>query len=272
MIVAKKYALGVDNAPRPSLGEATDLSSSDEFRFLQVEEIRLRISDMRRPCWQRPATLAPLATMLAAALGLVWGIATGFFDVSRRELALAKRELVADANDLRNARDRQTAAFLAEKRREDLVIAQLRLEAAVLRQERDKLDAPTITEAVFGKAAAGGPIGLVLDDLTIKGQRFGSGGIVVVSFAASCRRQGESEHTNTAPIEAVVKSWSDSMVVVSLKPASRVFMTTVSELPDGCRAYAYDILVHVRRADGRESNSRTTVFDYAVHLFRTRGD
>ncbi|HYC89382.1 MAG TPA: hypothetical protein VEO54_09245 [Thermoanaerobaculia bacterium] len=52
----------------------------------------------------------PLATIAAATLGLLWGIATGFFSVSLRELEVAKRELKSEIVELKAHRDQQSIA------------------------------------------------------------------------------------------------------------------------------------------------------------------
>lgn len=83
---------------------------------LELEELRLRIRDLRAPWWRRPAVTAPLATVVAASLGLFWGVASGFFDVSRRELMVTKRELELENRDLKANRDAQSRNFLPQPR------------------------------------------------------------------------------------------------------------------------------------------------------------
>lgn len=95
--------------------EQTSDELDRERHLLELEELRLRVRDLRMPWWRRPSVTAPLATIAAATLGLVWGIATGFFSISLRELEVAKRELKSEIVDLKAHRDQQSVAHRSEK-------------------------------------------------------------------------------------------------------------------------------------------------------------
>jgi hypothetical protein len=95
--------------------EPTSEEFDRERRLLELEELRLRLRDLRAPWWRRLSVTAPLATIAAATLGLLWGIATGFFSVSLRELEVAKRELKSEIVELKARRDQQSVAHQNEK-------------------------------------------------------------------------------------------------------------------------------------------------------------
>lgn len=242
--------------------------ADDDLRRLQALELRARLTDLERPWWQKPTTLAPLATIAAALLGVTWGIATGFFDVSRRELEVAKRELIAETADLRNARDKQTVSFHNLKRKQDLIIAQLHHQAATLAGEVGRLDVPVITEAIFGKAAGATDMLIMLDDLAVKGAHFGRAtGRATVAFAYHFRLSDGTERTTSVPMVVVVKSWSDTTVV--LHPGidrNYPLSNAISDAPVGSRARWLDILVTVTRRDRKSSNTRAAIFESATHL------
>jgi hypothetical protein len=254
--------------PQAGVSEADQLAIDDDLRRLQLLEVRARLADLQRPWWQKPSTLAPLATIAAALLGLAWGVATGFFDVSRRELEVAKRELIADTADLRDARDKQTATFLVQKRQQDAAIARLRNQAATLTRAVSRLDVPVITEAVFGKAADATDLVIMLDDLTVTGTHFGSvPGSATVAFAYHFRLNDGTERTNSVPMTVMVKTWSDTTIV--LRPSSdpnHPLSAAISDAPSGSRARWLDILVTLTRRDLKSSITRPAIFEGAAHL------
>jgi hypothetical protein len=90
---------------------SSDLSSATTRDELELLELKLRIRDLKTPWWQKPAVLAPSATITAAILGLIWAVASGFFDVSRRELAVSKRDLELQTREIKENRDRQSLIF-----------------------------------------------------------------------------------------------------------------------------------------------------------------
>lgn len=121
--------------------------SISEDDLLRREELRLKIRDLSLSWWKRPAYMASVATIAAAILGLVWGIATGFFDVARRELEVTKRELQAENRELGQKRDEQSRLFQDERKQWQETIAELnerrdKLDKEInrIRDERDKLE------------------------------------------------------------------------------------------------------------------------------------
>ena len=111
-----------------------------ELHNLELLELKLRIRDLQAAWWQRPAVLAPLATITAAILGLIWGISSGFFDVSRRELALSKRDLEIQTRELKENRDRQSVMFHAAMTAQANEITRFRAEEATLQSEVRRLE------------------------------------------------------------------------------------------------------------------------------------
>src|SRR4051812_42276727 len=110
----------------------------------ELEGLRLRIRDFSAPGGKRPPVTAPLATIGAAIFRLIWAASTGFFDVTRRELAVSKRELQIQTTDLEAKRDRQSAAFEADSRKQRALIEQLKQQQVTLSRELKTLDTPVL--------------------------------------------------------------------------------------------------------------------------------
>jgi hypothetical protein len=106
--------------------------SDDERWTLEKRKLELEISNLSTPWWRTPSILAPMATICAALLGFAWAATTGFFDVSKRELDVRKREVEIDTRALVDRRDEQTRRFQAEA-------AQQRGEIKRLRREYDSV-------------------------------------------------------------------------------------------------------------------------------------
>ncbi|MGZ5433135.1 MAG: hypothetical protein ACXW31_06295 [Thermoanaerobaculia bacterium] len=242
--------------------------SDDELKALQADEFRARIAELRRPWWLRPATIAPLATVFVAALSVAWGMWTGFFDVSRRELEVRRRELVADMLDLQKARDEQSAKFAQQKRQQESELETLRKKAERLERENRQMDTPVITDAIFGSATHATNFNLRMGDLRIEGTRFGaSPGTATLSYEYHYEIDGGATQTKSVPLKAFVVSWSDSGIVVRpVVDKNHPLVSATSGVPPESRAKSYDIVAIVHRRDGKVSNPHKTVLEEADHL------
>lgn len=96
-----------------------------EIERLTIAKLNLEVRDLSLAWWKRPSYLASLASVTAAVLGVLWGISTGFFDVSRRELDVRRRELLMDTAELRSLKDRMSVEFMRQKKRQETEIALL---------------------------------------------------------------------------------------------------------------------------------------------------
>lgn len=116
----------------------------DERELLALEKLRLEVEVLQRPWWRAPSNLSPIATICAAVFGIVWGIASGFFDISRRELDVRRKELESETRALQEKRDEQTKEFRAEAIAQNKVISSLRQKEESLRNRLAKLDKPIL--------------------------------------------------------------------------------------------------------------------------------
>ena len=78
-------------ASQPVVSEATKPETSpDPKQLLEVEKLKLEISDLKRSAWLEPAVMIPIVATLVT-LGLSWAL--GVFDVERKRIEISATEL-----------------------------------------------------------------------------------------------------------------------------------------------------------------------------------
>lgn len=73
----------------PASGNKPD-PSSEAKQSLELEKLRLEISDLKRSAWFQPSVMIPIVATLVT-LGLSWGL--GVFDVERKRIEISATEL-----------------------------------------------------------------------------------------------------------------------------------------------------------------------------------
>ena len=222
----------------PTLSPTHESSERDR---LELDELRLRLRDLTRPWWQRPTVMAPLATITAAIVGVIWAMATGFFDVAKRELVISKRELEYETRELRDKRDRQSLEFKRisneiEGIRKDLANKELLLrkrsveieeqnaairelrgqEQQLLARVRDA-DRPIISKGTATEISVGGPHAT----LRLFGTSFGTrAGAIALELHTDCaygvNAQRITREGVTSPVPVHAGAWSPTWVTASI--------------------------------------------------------
>jgi hypothetical protein len=233
-------------------------STIPEREQLELEELRLRIRDLSAPWWKRPPVTAPLATIVAAILGLIWAVSTGFFDVTRRELAVSKRELQIQTTDLEAKRDRQSAAFEADSRKQRALIEQLKQQQVTLSRELKTLDTPVLVHVEWLRS---GPTPEYQDslELVIEGANLGEKqGTSRLSLSVWCPMKDTKSELGSLP--ATVDRWTTHKVRLVVKLPELKRMAIVA-MPDSTARItcSTEILVVLRRFDGIQSNAKIAI-------------
>lgn len=225
----------------------------DVRRQLELDELRYKIRDLRAPWWQRPSVTAPIATIVAAILGLIWGVASGFFDVARRELAVSKRELEAENKDLKANRDRQSILFNAERAKQNKVTADLNARESFLRKELDRLDQPVLYDTTIDnfQRVAGR---IESFDIELGGMQLGEKrGSATILVAATCRSHPGTEiQLGTLPTH--ITWWSPATVRMKVGPSDLAKPREAlrrDQTAKGCTAVGR---IFLERADGKRTN------------------
>jgi hypothetical protein len=104
------------------VNDPTDTSKSEPRRDaesdrLSVEKLRLEVRALSKPWWASPSNWAPVATISGALFAFAWAATSGFFDVSRRELDVRRRELQYELQLLEHRRDAQSVEIQHLRRR-----------------------------------------------------------------------------------------------------------------------------------------------------------
>jgi hypothetical protein len=95
---------------------------------LETRKLELEIKHLSGRWWHTPSFWASMATICAALLGFGWAATTGFFDVSRRDLEVGKREVKIEIGDLKEHRDRQSREYAVEAAKQQKAIQRLQSE------------------------------------------------------------------------------------------------------------------------------------------------
>jgi hypothetical protein len=78
-------------APQIAVSDATNPeASTDPKQSLELEKLKLEISDLKRSAWLKPPVMIPIVATLVT-LGLSWAL--GVFDVERKRIEVAATEL-----------------------------------------------------------------------------------------------------------------------------------------------------------------------------------
>jgi len=246
---------GVDIATLTYMVEQTSDELDRERRLLELEELRLRLQDMRVPWWRRPSVTAPLATIAAATLGLLWGIVTGFFSVSLRELEVAKRELKSEIVELKARRDQQSIAHRNEKAGLVAEIELLRKRQRDALRDLNALSAPFLVAVIperLHSQGEGEPPALSMVVNTINLPDPGSMSIVLLA-RCSARRQ-----IYLGELSVRQFSYIHNSRTVRFDPADLVAVT--SRLPSDVEPHecGYYLDTVLTRRDGKRTNAVTT--------------
>lgn len=235
--------------------EQTSDELDRERRLLELEELRLRLRDLRVPWWRRPSVTAPLATIAAATLGLLWGIATGFFSVSLRELEVAKRELKSEIVELKAHRDQQSVAHLNEKAGLVAEIEVLKKRQRDALRDLNALSSPFLVsvfpERLHGQGEGKPPaLSLVVDTINLPGP-----GSMSVTLLARC-----SARKQIYLGRLFVRQYSYIPNSRTLRFESADLFAVTSRLPPdlephGCGYYLETVLT---RGDGKRTNAVMT--------------
>ncbi len=242
-------------ASQPTSEHAPHADASAEISHLQAEKLREEIRELRYRWWQRPAWIAPVATVIIAALGLIWAASSGFFDVSRRELELKKQQLIEETRQIQLARDAQSRKFEAE-RREYLD----RLEK--LRQELDNVDRPFILDGSLLRAPWDKQVSAAPPLIELVGANFGTsaGGVNVVPLIHCPGFELQVVDTMLSDVE--VTSWSVDTINISLSESAlgQLAQLVAASLPEIPHKRASDCTVtlstSLTRADGKTSGAK----------------
>lgn len=131
-------------------------SLQDERERLELEKLRLEVSQFQAPWWKKPPYLAVLVPVVISTVTLLSVWSTGWFDKTRNQLIKEKGELKAEVDDLKAQEHRLNVAVEKAKKSEGRILQEnLRLskkqrnltaqldglinEVSVLRRERDDL-------------------------------------------------------------------------------------------------------------------------------------
>jgi hypothetical protein len=283
-----KYSVTViepaqDEGSTPSDSANSSIVGTTEAERLSIEKLRLEVEILRRPWWRTASNLGPIATIAAAVLGLVWAVASGFFDVSRRELDLRKRELASEMRDLQERRDAQARKFQQETSAQKKVILAMREEAETLRKRLVDLDKPILNGASVRLDSF---MGMKEDQLVyayLHGDNFGenSGRVLDGRVSGFCEGRGGavsglslgSDHR----IPVTVTRWSPTEVSITLKQhdvhiawedATRETLAPELITEGVCKA---SVAVSLERADKRQSTSaRIEIPAYWLDIARAK--
>lgn len=115
--------------------------------------MRLRVRDLQLLWWQKPTIIAPVATIMATVVGVIWAISTGFFGAAsrdrkldNRDLELTRQRLQFETAVLEAKRDQQSALFMAETKTNRELIRKLELQISALTTLQDRQRATFLTE------------------------------------------------------------------------------------------------------------------------------
>jgi hypothetical protein len=266
------------NGDAENVGGRTD-STDTQLARLTAEKLRLEIHSLSTPWWRTPANLGPVVTIAGAIIALVWGVASGFFDISRRELDVRRREVESDLRSLQERRDAQTRKFEAEAKLQRQVITNLRRETAdretiavnlraeteLLKKKLSELDQPILTSATVMQNSG-------MATIDVGGYNFGSGhGSAHISLIANCpvhcvavgndKMNCESFVASGGDIEGNVMFWSQRHTAFKVSTAAvlksltqlRAILATEKSLNKSERC-ELAILAGLTRPDKRYSN------------------
>src|SRR5947207_9075695 len=156
-------------------------TSEDRASQLSAEKLQLEIRALRQPWRYSASHIAAAASIAAAVLTIGWGVFSGVFDLTRRELEVRRAELRLEVIAIREKRDQQSMQFLNDRR---VYIRQI----TELRQRLDRYDKPIAIHATVEKAPwLAARDGTAPITLYLLGANFGTskpiGGLLAFSYA-----------------------------------------------------------------------------------------
>ena len=243
---------------------------SRDYEALRMAKLRLEVEMLRRPWWRSASNLGPIATIAAAVFGLIWAIASGFFDVSRRDLEVRRRELEIETHALQERRDAQALKFRADTTNQNRIIAALKQEEETLRGNLAKLDKPVLLRSGYRLDSYQDISKTRLVYADLEGDNFGKGVGRVISgeLYGSCEvrgaRAGSQGFGTDKPvaIPISIETWSPTQVHITFKQQAvrQAFLDAVRNPIDPSLivngSCVGGLSVVLERADGKKSNAR----------------
>lgn len=223
---------------------------------LTAQKLREEIAEQQRHWWKKPSWVAPLASVVAAVIGLVWAISSGFFETQRRAIAL-QTEL------LRAQRDDASAAFQKEKASYQAEIQSLRKQSGGLQAQVSTLDRPILVEArVF--AEPGSNVTGTSIPLELRGANFGAApGVVQTSLGVQCAHATVPWFDPAHALEVRITEWSPTRILLTaskdnLRELMWYMVWESAATIRGATETQCEVLViaSVRRDDGRTTDTR----------------
>jgi hypothetical protein len=110
---------------------------------LEMEKISAEIKQLTKPWWKKLSTYGTLLPIIIAALAVLQGIRSGYFDRQRQILEIRERQLALDVRDLESQRDSLNIL---------IKIAQNIRNKSVLTVEELKHSRPVFVDQEYGEA------------------------------------------------------------------------------------------------------------------------
>lgn len=230
---------------------ADTTGSSDELNRLSTEKLRLEIRALTKPWWQTPANLGPVATVSGAILALIWAVASGFFDVSRRELDVRRREL------------QHELTVLAGRRKSE------NIQIEHLKHKLNALDQPILTQGWLERQA--GATRMIVTGFNL-GTAPGKAYLVVRHAFLDCVVNVGGAQQPAAPaktrtecrtrvlaesVHGEVSAWNERTVVMTVShSAVRLSVDRIQRSTElTLEPRDIEVTMSVERSDGKQSNS-----------------
>jgi hypothetical protein len=221
-----------------------------ELDRLNAKKLRCEIRDLLLSWWQRPSSLAAVATVAAAVVGLAWAVANGTFETRKRELLLETR-------DLQDRRDAQSREFEREKNEYSIEISKLVRRSEQLTQDIEKVDIPYIARSGINNAPWEKGTGSVEQPhLWLSGKDFGTApGKLRVQWVVTAA--GIIHPLSDIDPDIHVGLWNPSSIEATIhRPTRDRLLAAIRSEIDNVEAHPsaeLGMLVLVVRADGRQS-------------------
>ena len=235
-----------------------DEELSAEHKRLEAQKLRLEVRELDVVYWKRPAWLASVATIAAAAIGLAWAVINGYFETRIRELRLETRDLMA-------GRDRQTKHFLTEKATYESKIEVLQSRAATLEQRVANLDRPIISHVYIHNAPWDSPLtrpSRTAAELYLRGANFGADmGTLTLTIVVTS--SGSTVSHGDAGVTLRPQQWTHEEIRASFtgltKSTLQKILSRYTKRPGSELNLVF--VLSVRRADGVTFPARSVAID-----------
>ncbi|MFY9825046.1 MAG: hypothetical protein WAM82_26955 [Thermoanaerobaculia bacterium] len=90
---------------------ATGAVPLTEKEQLEVEKLRLEVRELGHHWLQRPQNLSAVSAITLGIIGLIWAISNGFFSITRSELEIKRERLLRETSELQKQRETQLASL-----------------------------------------------------------------------------------------------------------------------------------------------------------------